>query len=126
MRVLFVDDDRINAMLFEELCRMAGDDIELRTAEDGAQALQWASNWSPDLLVIDLHLPDTDGCALLPRLRACVGRPELPAYLCTAEMASEALPKAARAGFTGCWIKPLSLPQLRQHLARHATGGAAP
>ena len=68
MRVLYVDDDRINALLFTETCRFAGN-VEVETADSGAEALALAGRFRPDLLVIDLHLPDTCGYALLPALR---------------------------------------------------------
>ncbi|MBC7941770.1 MAG: response regulator, partial [Chitinophagaceae bacterium] len=87
MRVLYVDDDRVNALLFSETCRLAGD-IELESAGSGAEALEVVQAWSPDLLVIDLHLPDTDGYALLGALRGSLASPGLPAFLCTADSAA--------------------------------------
>ena len=52
--------------LRERLCR-AGRACECRTAASGAEALELAREHAPQLLVIDLHLPDTDGPALLQR-----------------------------------------------------------
>ena len=74
MRVLYVDDDRINALLFEETVRFAPG-VEIETAGTGAEALDLAQRWQPDLLVVDLHLPDANGLELLSRLRAAAGRP---------------------------------------------------
>jgi CheY-like chemotaxis protein len=68
MHLLYVDDDRINLMLFESACAaLAG--LRLSTAASGAEALELARADPPQLLVIDLHLPDTDGHALLHALR---------------------------------------------------------
>ena len=48
--------------------------IDLVIAENGAEALaDVAEGWVPDLLVLDAHLPDTSGHALLARLRALPG-----------------------------------------------------
>lgn len=116
-RVLYVDDDRINVLLFEELCRVAGG-LEVQAATNGAEALEAAATTRPDVLVIDLHLPDTNGYALLPRLRAAAGGAALPAFLCTAEDARDVQAPAAAAGFTGCWTKPVDLAALRADLAR--------
>lgn len=118
-RLLYVDDDRINVLLFEELCRVAGD-LEVHGAGSGSEALAMAADAAPDVLVIDLHLPDTDGYALLPRLRAALGRADLPAFLCTAEDARDVQAAAAAAGFTGCWTKPVDLRALRDDLGRLA------
>ena len=68
MRVLYVDDDRVNSLLFEETCRLA-EGIEVQTADCGAEALAVVADWTPELLVIDLNLPDTNGLALLSALR---------------------------------------------------------
>lgn len=122
MRLLFVDDDRINILLFEQVCLQVGG-IDLRCAESGTQALSLVAQWRPQLLVLDLHLPDTNGFELLPRLRLAASRPALPAVLCTAELASDVAPQAQAAGFDHCWAKPILLqdiaPVLQQLAAAH-------
>ena len=123
MRVLYIDDDRINTLLFVETCRLAGD-VEVETALSGAEAQELARRWTPDLLVIDLHLPDTTGYALLPALRRLLGAPALPAYLCTADDAAQVAETAREAGFDGCWTKPVVLQQVLQELARRRGGSA--
>ena len=112
--MLYVDDDRVNSLLFSETCRVAGN-VELEIADTGAEAQELVQHWRPDMLVIDLHLPDTDGYALLPVLRELLRRPELPAFLCTAE----------EAGFSGCWSKPLAVDSLKQALSEVAQAGRA-
>lgn len=116
MRVLYVDDDRVNAMLFEEVCRAGG--IEVACAEAGADALALAAGFAPELLVIDLHLPDATGFELLPRLRALPGLAEVPAVLCTADDPMEVQMPARAAGFDTCWSKPVDLQSLRRQIER--------
>lgn len=116
MKVLYVDDDRINGLLFEEACRLAGD-IEVQVANDGAEALEIAANWSPGVLVVDLHLPDTDGMKLLAALRLLPTCASLPAFLCTADEGDEVRPRALRAGFRDCWSKPIELRPMLAALA---------
>ena len=123
MRVLYVDDDRINTLLFVETCRFAGG-IEIETALTGAEALDLALRFVPELLVIDLHLPDTDGYALLPALRKALGAPTLPAFLCTADEASHVAGPARAAGFDGCWTKPVDLQLVLQEFERRRGPGA--
>ncbi len=117
MRLLYIDDDRINTLLFIETCRMAGD-MEIESAGSGAEALEVVQRWAPDLLVIDLHLPDTNGYELLPALRRELRAPTLPAFLCTADEAHLVAEPARRAGFDGCWIKPVDLNLVLAELAR--------
>ena len=68
LRVLYVEDNRINALLFEEAMRLLGG-IELQVAEHGAEALHVVAHWTPQVLVLDANLPDMNGNELLRRLR---------------------------------------------------------
>ena len=125
MRVLYVDDDRLNSLLFVETCKFAGA-VEVETAGSGAEALNLAAHWRPDLLVIDLHLPDTTGYDLLPALRLALEMPALPAFLCTADEAPLVEQPAREAGFAGCWTKPVKLQQVLNELMRRSAATAAP
>lgn len=116
VRVLYVDDDRINSLLFVETCRVAGG-AEVETAATAAEALELVRTWAPDLLVIDLHLPDGNGYELLPALRRHLTSQPL-AYLCTADESPLVESPARAAGFDGCWPKPVHLPDVTAALAR--------
>jgi CheY-like chemotaxis protein len=124
MRVLYVDDDRINTLLFEETCRFAGG-LEVLSAGSGAEALEILRDFVPDVLVIDLHLPDTTGYLLLADLRAALGRADAPAFLCTADEPSMVADRARAAGFDGCWSKPVDLGAVLADLGRLGHVGAA-
>lgn len=125
MRVLYVDDDRVNSLLFAELCRMA-QGVTVEAASSAAEALEILERTGADLLVLDLHLPDDDGFHLLPRLWQQAGR-RLPAYLCSADDPAQIEEQARAAGFEACWNKPLDVPLVLAALRRHAAtaGGAA-
>ncbi len=124
MRVLYIDDDRINTLLFVETCRLAahsGIEVEIETAATGAEALELAPGWRPHLLVIDLHLPDTTGYELLPALRRCLGQARLPAVLCSADDPHQVQAPAHAAGFDDCWPKPVDLQHVLAGLARYSS-----
>jgi len=121
MRVLYVDDDRVNSLLFAEVCRLVSG-VTVETAGSAAEALQVVQDGGADLFVLDLHLPDGDGFSLLPQLRQRAGR-HVPAYLCSADDPSTMAERAEAAGFEACWNKPLDVPQVLDALRRH--GGAA-
>ena len=115
MQLLYVDDERINLMLFENACA-ALPGLQLSTAASGAEALELVRGQAPQLLVIDLHLPDTDGLALLQALRTLPGLAQVPAFLCSADDDAALRRQATEAGFAGCWPKPVDIGQLRQSL----------
>lgn len=66
-RILLVDDDRF---LLENVGRfLRGQGYEIRTASDGSEALRAVSEFKPELAVLDVGLPDTDGMTLCRTIR---------------------------------------------------------
>lgn len=116
MHLLYVDDDRINLVLFEHACADV-DGVRLSTASGRSEALALARRDPPELLAIDLHLSDTNGHDLLLELRELPGLQRVPAYLCTADDSDAVRAAAHAAGFAGCWSKPLDIEALRRELA---------
>jgi len=115
MHLLYVDDDRINLMLFEAACATLGG-VQVSCATDGTEAIELARERPPQLLVIDLHLTDTDGRALLRLLRQQAGLADVPAFLCSADDGPTVRQLAVEAGFSGCWPKPMDSHGLRREL----------
>jgi CheY-like chemotaxis protein len=115
MRLLYVEDNRINALLFQEAVKLLGN-FDLRVVDDGEQALQCARDWLPewraDVLVLDSHLPGMTGIELLPQLRALPGYETAPAFMCSADALPEDMQRALDAGFAGYWVKPLHIERL--------------
>ncbi|AMV38730.1 response regulator [Planctomyces sp. SH-PL62] len=66
-RVLIVDDNRDTADTTAMILRMYGFDVAV--AYDGRSALQKAKGYDPDVVLLDLSLPDIDGCAVAESLR---------------------------------------------------------
>lgn len=115
MRLLYVEDDRINAMLFEATMQMQPD-FELQVAEDAHQALDLALLWQPEVLIIDAHLPDMDGFELLRAMRQVPGLSGTPAFMCSADDQPEDVSRAKNAGFAGYWAKPINIARIMTDL----------
>jgi CheY-like chemotaxis protein len=125
MQVLYVDDDRLNGVLFAEVCALIPG-LQLEVVDDPVQALELAPRWLKQqphsLLVMDLHLPETDGMTLLKNLRH-LGVMS-PAVLFTADEPHAALrQRATEAGFVALWPKPLNPTLLLAALRQAAAGG---
>lgn len=120
MRVLYVEDNRLNALLFEQALKLLPA-LELRIAENGAQALRDAAHWQPQVLVLDSHLPDTDGFALLQQLRLLPGLAEVPAFMCSADAQPQDMRRARELGFRDYWAKPIEIDQVLAELRRCET-----
>lgn len=66
--ILVVDDINTNLILVQALLR--GKDYEVITAQSGVQALEMAEERKPDLILLDIMMPEMDGYEVLARLRA--------------------------------------------------------
>lgn len=110
-QVLYVEDDRINVVLMEEVFRRLPG-WRLECAEDGAQALQQLEAWLPDLVLIDMNLPDMNGLELLTRLRSDPRLQALPCVMLSADDQAEQIRAARAAGFSDYWVKPIDVPRL--------------
>ena len=106
-RILLVDDEPRNLALLDAALRRAGHD-ELRQAVDGGDALAQSLAWQPDLVLLDLHMPGTDGFAVL---RALSG--EVPIIVLTADVTPEARRSALEAGARDFLTKPLDLVEVQ-------------
>ncbi|HMC14160.1 MAG TPA: ATP-binding protein [Albitalea sp.] len=123
LRMLYVEDNRINAILFEEAIRLR-DGVELRLAEDGPEALFQVRGWRPDVLVLDAHLPGIDGFELLHLLRREPGLEAVPAFMCSADAMPDDVQRAADAGFVGYWPKPINIAKIMSDLDQLGSGAA--
>lgn len=119
MRVLYVEDNMYNLMLFDDVMRTR-DDVEVRMAQNGAQGFEVADSWLPDVLVLDGRLPDTHGIDLLKRMREIPGLRSTPAFMCSADTQPEHKVLAEQAGFTGYWTKPVDFDKVFDELDRVA------
>lgn len=84
--VLVADDDPIIREYLAARCKEAG--LHVEVAEDGLRALLKSSKLRPDLLILDLHLPDVEGFRVCERL-ADPKFPPLPVVILTAEAGDE-------------------------------------
>jgi PAS domain S-box-containing protein len=125
LHVLYVEDNRINAMLFEEALRPYPQ-IELSIAEDGQMALSIARERTPDVLVLDAHLPGMTGFEVLDALRTLPNLADAPAFMCSADAMPEDVARAQAAGFTGYWTKPIDIVAVTTELCRLASRGDNP
>ncbi|MCH8178666.1 MAG: PAS domain S-box protein [Proteobacteria bacterium] len=119
LRVLYVEDNRINALLFAEALRPY-EHIALEIAEDGDIALEMAREQPPHVLVLDAHLPGMSGFEVLGAMRQLPGLADAPAFMCSADAMPEDLDRAKVAGFHGYWTKPIDIEVVTAELNRLA------
>ena len=106
-RVLFVEDEPALRFSYERYFRNR---YELAFAASGAEAMTQLGAATPDVLVLDMRLPDTDGVELLRRIRAT--HPDLPVIITTAYMSIEPQLKVLDLPHSGYIVKPFRLDEL--------------
>lgn len=114
-QVLYVEDDRLNIVLMEEVFRRLPD-WTLICAEDGAQALGLLDDIRPDLVLIDMNLPDMSGLALLAGLRSKPAGGDLYCVALSADDFPDQVEAALAAGFRDYWVKPIDVIQMAEDL----------
>lgn len=104
--VLYVEHNPVNVLLVEQLLAR-WPQIELVSAEDGQAGLELARRLSPDLMLLDMQLPDMDGVAVLQELRRDAATAELAVVVLSASDHPDDARRAEAAGAREYWIKPL-------------------
>jgi two-component system OmpR family response regulator len=120
-RVLVVDDEPNIAELVATALRYEGFDV--RTAGDGASALAAVRDLAPDIVVLDVMLPDADGFELQARIRG--DGQHVPVLFLTARDAVEDRVRGLTLGADDYMTKPFSLEELvaRVHAVLRRTAG---
>jgi two-component system response regulator MprA len=123
-RVLVVEDDEEIADVLRRTLRQEGHDV--RTAGDGEEALIAASEFMPDLVVLDLGLPKLDGVEVLKRLRS---EDDVPILVLTARSELEDRVEGLDTGADDYLVKPFErqelLARLRVLMRRRPPRGSA-
>ena len=109
--VLYVEDHVVNVLLMQALFAKRPA-VRLEVASTAELGLRAAADHTPDLLLLDLRLPDCHGSELLQRMRALPGLANVPAIAVTAEERFE----LHGTSFMEVWMKPLDITRTLQRL----------
>jgi two-component system cell cycle response regulator DivK len=118
--ILIVDDNEKNVKLARDVLRFAG----YRTLEAGTagEGLSLAAEHLPDLVLMDIRLPDVDGTVALQRLRVDERTAGIPVVALTSFAMKGDRERFIAAGFDGYLEKPITVrefpDQVRSHLTR--------
>src|SRR5207249_431950 len=110
-RVLVVEDDPTLRLVIQDNLGSEGYDVDL--AADGASAIRQARSTTPDLIILDLTLPDCDGLAVLPTLRQ---GGQIPIIILTARSQQPEKLSGLRLGADDYIAKPFDMEELLARL----------
>ena len=116
-RILVVEDNELNMKLLRDVLFATG--YRTLEATTGEEAVELAATQAPDLVLMDIQLPDIDGVQALRRLRADDRTAAIPVLAVTAQAMQGDQQKFLAAGFDGYVSKPVNVRELigtvRQH-----------
>lgn len=116
-KILLVDDCSTSLLFLELLLR--GQDFEIVKARDGAEALDLIAAGRPDLVLMDLQMPDLSGLDVVRALRERDETRGIPVVLVTVCGDVASRDEAMRSGCQGYLTKPVTAAELRAGLDQH-------
>lgn len=118
-KILYVEDNFQNFRLVMRMVRSDQAEIDVIQAEDGLTGLKLATDVKPDMILMDINLPDIDGVEATRRIKANPELARIPVIALTANAMVGDREKYLAAGCDGYLRKPISRAELRVVLTEH-------
>ena len=113
-RILVVDDEKLITWSIEKTLLKGNYCVE--TAASGEECLAQFHSFHPDLIILDIWLPDSNGLAILEQIK--VLKPQIPVIMLTAYSASDAAELSRQKGACGFIGKPFDMDDLLKVVRR--------
>lgn len=117
MKVLLVDDDPATRLV-TTIALEDGEGAEVIVAEGGSEVVETAKREKPDVILLDLVMPDVDGPEVLKRLKADVATREMPVIFHTAKNDPSDVRRLLALGANGVISKPFDPTSLIEEIRR--------
>jgi two-component system cell cycle response regulator DivK len=114
--ILYVEDNPDNRLLVKRI--LLAEDYSLLEAIDGKDALDVLQTARPDLILMDINMPDMDGYTLTSKIKSMPGFERVPILALTANVMRGDKEKTLEAGCDGYIQKPLDIDQLTREIEK--------
>ena len=114
--ILYVEDNPDNRLLVKRI--LLAEDYSLLEAIDGKDALTVLETAHPDLILMDINMPDMDGYTLTAKIKSMPGFERTPILALTANVMRGDKEKTLEAGCDGYIQKPLDIDQLTREIEK--------
>jgi two-component system cell cycle response regulator DivK len=121
-RILVVEDNEKNMKLFRDVLSATG--YRTLEATTGGQAVELAAEHTPDLVLMDIQMPDLDGVEALRRLRADERTSTIPVLAVTAQAMQGDREHFLAEGFDCYLSKPVNVRELLGTVRQYVDGGS--
>ena len=109
-KILYIEDNPDNRMLVRRVLQAEG--YTVIEAKDGPTGIRIATEQIPDLILMDINLPDVDGYEITARIKQLPGLARVPVIALTANVMRGDREKTLAAGCDGYIQKPIDIDQL--------------
>jgi two-component system, cell cycle response regulator DivK len=116
MKILYIEDSPSNRLLVKRILLVEG--YEVLEAGDGFEGIEVARREHPDLILMDMNLPDVDGYEMTRRIRDSADLADIPVVAMTANVMQGDREKTLAAGCVGYIPKPIDVDALPEQIAR--------
>lgn len=115
--VLYIEDNAANLRVVEAIFQHHPE-LRLLTATHGKYGIELAQQYQPTLVLLDIHLPDMDGYAVLAALKSNTATQQIPVIALSADAMSLDIEKGIQAGFNDYLTKPVKVDALMATLEK--------
>jgi len=115
-KILHVEDNFDNRLLIKRILQSEG--YEVLEAENAVKALEVVKNTTPDLILMDINMPDIDGYTLTTRLKSLPNMASIPIVAITANVMKGDREKTMQAGCDGYIEKPIDVDRFLETVER--------
>ena len=119
-KILIVDDTPANLRLLGDLLTMKG--YAVATAPNGEEGIRLYESGAPDLVLLDVHLPDMTGFEICRRIRTQGPRPQTPVLICTVRSEVAPVAEGLSSGATDYVLKPFQVSDLLERINTALSG----
>ena len=109
IKIFFIDDDPITLNMLSKAAEHAG--YKVITSVDPRTAIDIASEFQPDVIILDLNMPDMDGLEVLSKIRKNVKTAHIPVVMLTAKGESSMIMRAQELKADDYITKPFDIPE---------------
>lgn len=106
--VLYIEDNNANLKLVKRILKRRPN-IKLITALTGVSGFELAASTNPDLIIVDINLPDMNGCTVLTKLKSLETTKNIPVFALSANVMPHDINKALTLGFSQYITKPINV-----------------
>ena len=117
--VLYIEDNRDNRMLVRRILMASDYDFQVQEADNARTGIEMAQNSPPDLILMDMSMPEMDGLTATRMLRGIDHLRDIPIVALTANAMEGDREKSLEAGCTGYIRKPVDVDKLPEEIIHY-------